>query len=100
MAVATKPTRAVDQLVVVGSSAGGIEALSVLVGSLPADLPAAVVIAQHLDPDRPSHLGAILARLRATGNRRVRTSTGRAIMEISPFHDVRRFPCLPPQYRC
>ncbi len=62
MAVATKPSRAVDQLVVVGSSAGGVEALSVLVGSLPADLPAAVVVAQHLDPARPSHLGAILAR--------------------------------------
>jgi two-component system CheB/CheR fusion protein len=48
--------------VVVGASAGGVEALSVLVGSLPADLPAPVVVAQHLDPARPSHLGEILAR--------------------------------------
>ena len=49
-------------LVVVGSSAGGIEALSVLVGSLPADFPAPVVLAQHLDPSRPSTLDSILRR--------------------------------------
>src|SRR5664279_1942309 len=53
------------QLVVIGSSAGGIEALSRLVASLPADFPAPIVIAQHLDPRRPSHLHEILAR-RAT----------------------------------
>jgi two-component system CheB/CheR fusion protein len=50
------------QLVVVGSSAGGIEALSTLVATLPADFTAPVVIAQHLDPARPSHLAQILAR--------------------------------------
>jgi len=49
-------------LVVVGSSAGGIEALSVLVGSLPADFPAPIVLAQHLDPSRPSNLNSILRR--------------------------------------
>jgi two-component system CheB/CheR fusion protein len=51
-----------SQLVVIGSSAGGIEALSRVVGSLPPDFPAPIVIAQHLDPRRPSHLGEILAR--------------------------------------
>jgi len=54
-----------SQLVVIGSSAGGIEALSRVVASLPADFPAPIVIAQHLDPRRPSHLHEILAR-RAT----------------------------------
>ncbi|HUS14935.1 MAG TPA: chemotaxis protein CheB [Chloroflexia bacterium] len=49
-------------LVVVGSSAGGVEALSALVGTLPEAFPAPIVIAQHLDPSRPSHLGDILAR--------------------------------------
>ena len=49
-------------IIVVGSSAGGIEALSTLVGTLPADLPAPVVIAQHLDPRRESHLFDILTR--------------------------------------
>jgi two-component system CheB/CheR fusion protein len=51
-----------SQLVVIGSSAGGIEALSRVVASLPADFPAPIVIAQHLDPHRPSHLHEILAR--------------------------------------
>src|SRR5690349_18871028 len=50
------------QLVVIGASAGGVEALSVLVSTLPADFPAPIVIAQHLDPHRPSHLQQILAR--------------------------------------
>jgi two-component system CheB/CheR fusion protein len=49
-------------MIVVGSSAGGIEALSTLVSTLPPDLPAPVVVAQHLDPSRESHLGEILRR--------------------------------------
>jgi two-component system CheB/CheR fusion protein len=49
-------------LVVIGSSAGGIEALSTLVSALPSDFLAPIVVAQHLDPQRPSHLGDILAR--------------------------------------
>ncbi len=55
------PIRSYD-LVVVGASAGGIEALATLVASLPADFAAPMVIAQHLDPDHQSHLGDILAR--------------------------------------
>jgi two-component system CheB/CheR fusion protein len=51
-----------DALVVVGSSAGGIEALSTLVTSLPAGFPAPIILAQHLDPRYPSHLQEILAR--------------------------------------
>ena len=51
-----------EQLVVVGSSAGGIEALSTLAGTLPEDFPAPIVIAQHIDPARESHLGEILQR--------------------------------------
>lgn len=57
--VETSPPTA---LVVIGSSAGGIEALSVLITSLRPDFPAALVIAQHLDPHRPSLLAPILAR--------------------------------------
>ena len=49
-------------LVVVGSSAGGIEALSTLLGGLKLDFPAPVVLAQHLDPARRSHLQTILQR--------------------------------------
>ncbi|HEX6717606.1 MAG TPA: chemotaxis protein CheB, partial [Pyrinomonadaceae bacterium] len=51
-----------DDLVVVGSSAGGIGALSTLVSTLSKSFPAPIVLAQHLDPQRPSHLGSILER--------------------------------------
>src|SRR5690349_14496884 len=49
-------------LVVVGSSAGGIGALSTLVCTLNTSFPAPIVLAQHLDPQRPSNLGSILER--------------------------------------
>jgi chemotaxis response regulator CheB len=38
------------QLVVIGSSAGGIDALSTLVSTLSPDFPAPIIVAQHLDP--------------------------------------------------
>src|SRR6266516_829123 len=57
-----KVSSGTGDLVVVGSSAGGIEALSILVSTLPADFPAPLVLAQHLDPRQPSHLKQILAR--------------------------------------
>ena len=49
-------------LVVVGSSAGGIEALVRLMSTLPAGFPAPIVLAQHLDPGHTSRLAEILAR--------------------------------------
>jgi two-component system, chemotaxis family, CheB/CheR fusion protein len=49
-------------LVVIGSSAGGIEALSIVAATFPLDFPAPIVIAQHLDPKRPSGLGSVLRR--------------------------------------
>jgi two-component system CheB/CheR fusion protein len=49
-------------LVVIGASAGGVEALSALVASLPTPFPAPIVIAQHLDPTRPSHMNEVLGR--------------------------------------
>ena len=41
-----------NDLVVVGSSAGGVSALSTLVSTLRKDFPAPIVLAQHLDPQR------------------------------------------------
>jgi two-component system CheB/CheR fusion protein len=58
----SETAEAVPQLVVVGASAGGIDALTVLVGSLPTPFGAPIVVAQHLDPRRPSHLPAILEK--------------------------------------
>ena len=51
-----------SNLVVIGSSAGGIEALSQLVSTLPEDFSAPIVAVQHLSPDRESHLREILER--------------------------------------
>src|SRR5438093_10215980 len=62
------------QLVVIGASAGGVEALSALVETLPKSFPAPIVVAQHLDPSRVSHLREILAR---TSPLPVRTVTDR-----------------------
>ena len=52
----------IPQLVVIGASAGGVEALSTLVSTLPSKFQAPIVIAQHLDPSRLSHLKDILGR--------------------------------------
>lgn len=50
------------RLVVIGASAGGVDALSTLVATLPREFPAPIVVAQHLDPTRVSRLAAILAK--------------------------------------
>jgi two-component system, chemotaxis family, protein-glutamate methylesterase/glutaminase len=55
MSRARRPTRQVDA-VVVGASAGGVEALSVLLAALPPALRAAVFVVLHLPKDRPSLL--------------------------------------------
>jgi len=48
--------------IVVGASAGGVQALIRLVADLPADLPAALFIVLHVSPNIPSLLPGILAR--------------------------------------
>jgi two-component system chemotaxis response regulator CheB len=49
-------------VIALAASAGGLEALSHILGALPTDLRAAIVVVQHMDPHRPSHLAEILAR--------------------------------------
>lgn len=75
----------VSQIVVVGASAGGIDALGILVGGLDQTFPAPLVIAQHLDPRRPSHLPDILAR-RTT--MQVRNVTGREKLDAGVVYVV------------
>ncbi|MES2885330.1 MAG: chemotaxis protein CheB [Pseudomonadota bacterium] len=49
-------------LVGIGASAGGLDALRHFINGLPPDLPAAMVIAQHLSPTHTSLLTELLAR--------------------------------------
>ena len=49
-------------LVVIGASAGGVEALKRMIAALPPDLPATVCLTLHLADDAPSLLPGILAR--------------------------------------
>lgn len=48
--------------IALASSSGGLTALGVLLTSLPAELRAAVLVVQHLDPRHPSLLWQVLAR--------------------------------------
>ena len=48
--------------IVIGASAGGVQALITLVAALPSNLPAAVFIVLHIPADSPSLLPDILAR--------------------------------------
>ena len=49
-------------IVAVASSAGGLAALTRLMSLLPADLPAAILVVQHLDPRHRSLMAEILAK--------------------------------------
>jgi two-component system chemotaxis response regulator CheB len=49
-------------IIVIGASVGGIEALRAIAGGLPKDLPAAVFVVLHTSPEAPGILADILDR--------------------------------------
>jgi two-component system chemotaxis response regulator CheB len=51
-----------QKLIVIGGSAGALEALLTILGGLPAELPAAVLVVMHLPPHSKSRLPEILSR--------------------------------------
>src|SRR5262245_12258711 len=53
---------ATRDIIVIGASAGGVQALTKLVTNLPADLAAAVFIVLHVSANVPSLLPSILGR--------------------------------------
>ncbi len=52
----------VCDVIAIAASAGGLAALSVVLSELKPDLPAAVLVVQHMDPQHPSHLAEIMGR--------------------------------------
>lgn len=51
-----------SRVVAVGASAGGLRALRELLSALPGDLPASILVIQHLDPHHYSIIAQILAK--------------------------------------
>lgn len=105
-------------LVVVGASAGGVEALRNLVAGFPVGLPAAVVVVLHIPRNAPSALPSILgragplpaalaehrARLRAgtvyvaPADRHVLVDDGRMVLSSGPTENGHR-PAIDPLFR-
>ena len=53
---------AVNRIVVIGASSGGIEALKTIAAALPRDFPAPICAVVHTSPASPGVLGSILSR--------------------------------------
>ena len=56
------PSASAGRVIVVGASAGGLEALGVLLAGLPADLDAPVCVVMHTSPHGPGRAPRVLAR--------------------------------------
>ena len=59
---AASDAAAASTVVAMAASAGGLQALMVVLSALPGDFPAASIIVQHVAPDHPSMLAELLAR--------------------------------------
>src|SRR5215470_557669 len=55
-------SQADDRIVVIGASAGGVDALTQIARELPGDFSAPVCVVLHVSPDSPSLLPEILRR--------------------------------------
>src|SRR5262245_25058272 len=62
MQVFCRVMRIGHDILAIGASAGGFDALSKVVAGLPADLPAAVFVVLHTSPTMPSILPELLAK--------------------------------------
>jgi len=76
---ATRPLTARDPVVVIGASTGGPQALQRVVSGLPADLPAALAIVQHMPPQFTATLAE---RLDAHSPLPIRESDGTETLRV------------------
>ena len=88
----TKDLKATDRVVVIGSSTGGPRALNAVVPNLPPDLPAAVIIVQHMPAgftrslaERLNSNSAIKIKEAQPGDRLL---IGRALVAPGGFHMI------------
>jgi two-component system chemotaxis response regulator CheB len=83
---------ATNQIVVIGASAGGLEALRTLVAALPSDFPVPICVVVHSAPQAPGLIGEILDRaglLKAANARnRERLQGGRIYVAPPDMHLV------------
>ncbi len=89
---AVRPLRSADRVVVIGSSTGGPRALNMVIPMLPANLPAAVIIVQHMPvgftrslAERLDSISQIGVKEAAPGDR---PEVGRALLAPGGFHMV------------
>ena len=78
------------EVVIIGSSTGGPQALSTVLAQLPADFPVPVVVVQHMPPVFTSHLAnrlnqdCPLETIEASGNEELRS--GRVLIAPGNYH--------------
>jgi two-component system chemotaxis response regulator CheB len=58
----SRATNGSFEMVAVGASAGGVQALQSILRQLPEDFAPAMLVVLHLPPDRPSRLASLLAQ--------------------------------------
>jgi two-component system, chemotaxis family, protein-glutamate methylesterase/glutaminase len=80
------PEAAGFPVIAIAASAGGLHALSVILGGLPADFPATIAIVMHLAPDYKSILAEILGSRSALQVKQAETGDvlGRSLVFVAP----------------
>ncbi len=79
-------------IVAIGASAGGLEALELFLGSVPANAGAAYIVVQHLDPDHKGMMPELLQRASALpvaqAKNRLKVRPGNASTSFPPNKDL------------
>jgi two-component system chemotaxis response regulator CheB len=85
-------TGAADRVVLIGSSAGGPPMLDILLAELPANLPAGVIVTQHMPPGFTAPLAERFNRITQIPVKETETGdqilTGRILLSKAGFHTI------------